>query len=89
MLLALIGEAQHDPETARTFHERYLDPRREHEREMLRRGIASGELAAGLDVDAALDALIGPVFYRALTGAPVPQSFIDGLVAGVLERRLA
>jgi AcrR family transcriptional regulator len=88
VLLALIGEAQHDPEMARTFHQRYLDPRREGEREMLRRGITSGELPAGLDVDAALDALCGPVVYRGLTGTPIPQSFIDGLIAGVLERRL-
>jgi hypothetical protein len=64
-----------------------LDPRREGEREMLRRGITSGELPAGLDVDAALDALCGPVVYRGLTGTPIPQSFIDGLIAGVLERR--
>jgi AcrR family transcriptional regulator len=88
VLLALIGEAQHDPEMARTFHQRYLDPRREGEREMLRRGVTSGELPAGLDVDAALDALCGPVVYRGLTGTPIPQSFIDGLIAGVLERRL-
>ena len=81
VLLALIGEAQHDAEMARTFHQRYLDPRREDEREMLRRGITSGELPAGLDVDAALDALCGPVVYRGLTGTPIPQSFIDGLIA--------
>jgi hypothetical protein len=54
---------------------------------MLRRGIASGELPDGLDVDAALDALCGPVIYRALTGARIPRSFIDGLIADVLERR--
>jgi AcrR family transcriptional regulator len=87
VLLALIGEAQHDPEVARTFRQRYLAPRREGERAMLRRGIASGELPDGLDVDAALDALCGPVIYRALTGARIPRSFIDGLIADVLERR--
>jgi len=86
VLLALIGEAQHDPETARTFHERYLGPRRQAEREMLGRGVAAGELPAGLDVDAALDALVGPVVYRALTGTPIPGAFIDELIAGVLAR---
>ena len=39
VLLALIGEAQHDPDMARAFHERYLDPQRQREREMLRRGV--------------------------------------------------
>jgi hypothetical protein len=34
----------------------------------------------------ALDALCGPVLCRALTGAPIPPGFIDGLMAGTLER---
>jgi AcrR family transcriptional regulator len=85
VLLALIGEAQHDPETATLFHERYLDPRRARERALLRRGIAAGELPAGLNPDAALDALIGPIVYRALTGAPVSRGFVDGVVDRVLD----
>jgi AcrR family transcriptional regulator len=89
VLLALIGEAQHDPDVARSFHQRYLDPQRERERELLRRGIATGELLPGLDVDAALDAMCGPVVYRALTGRPTPGSLIDALVADNLERYLA
>jgi len=89
VLLALIGEAQHDQVMAATFHQRYLDPQRRAEREMLQRGIASGELAAGLDVEAALDALLGPIFYRALSGAQIPRAFIDGLIADVLQRHLA
>lgn len=88
VLLALIGEAQHDAETAVTFHHRYLGPQRRNERAMLERAIASGELPGELDVDAALDALCGPILYRALTGAPIPDAFVDGLVADVLEPRL-
>jgi AcrR family transcriptional regulator len=86
VLLALIGEAQHDPQTARVFHERYLDPQRERERELLRAGVASGELSADLDVDGALDALSGPILLRALTGARIPRAFVDRLVADNLER---
>ena len=89
VLLALIGEAQHDPEVARVFHARYFEPRRRSEREMLRRGVASGELAADLDIDATLDALCGGIFYRALTGASIPRTFIDTLVADSLERHRA
>jgi AcrR family transcriptional regulator len=89
VLLALIGQAQHDQAMAATFHRRYLDPQRRAEREMLQRGIASGELAADLDVDAALDALLGPILYRALTGAQIPESFVDGLIADALQRHRA
>jgi AcrR family transcriptional regulator len=89
VLLALIGEAQHDSEMARTFHHRYLEPQRRAEREMLRRGVTSGELAAGIDIDAILDALCGPIFYRALTGASIPRAFVDGLIANGLESHCA
>ena len=57
------------------------DPRRA----MLARGVASGELPPDLDVDRALDALLGPVFYRALVaGGPIAPVFTDRLVAEVL-----
>ena len=56
---------------------------------MLKRGIAAGQLPAALDVDAALDALSGPIVYRALTGAPIPRSFVDGLVTDILDRHRA
>jgi AcrR family transcriptional regulator len=85
VLLALLGEAQHDAETAALFHERYLDPRRARERALLKRGIAAGELPAGLNLDATLDALTGPIVYRALTGAKVSRPFVDALVDRVLE----
>jgi AcrR family transcriptional regulator len=85
VLLALLGEAQHDAETATLFHERYLDPRRARERALLKRGIASGELPAGLSLDATLDSLIGPIVYRALTGAKVSRPFVDALLDRVLE----
>jgi AcrR family transcriptional regulator len=86
VLLALIGEAQHDPEMARVFHQRYLDPQRHSEREMLKRGVASGELLRDIDIDATLDALCGPILYRALTGASIPRKFIDTLIADNLKR---
>src|SRR6201996_4930263 len=85
VLLALIGEAQHDAPMAGVFHARYLDPQRRAEQAMLARGVASGELPSGLDVDRALDALLGPVFYRALVaGGPHTPAFTDRLVAQVL-----
>jgi AcrR family transcriptional regulator len=85
VLLALIGEAQHDSDMARVFHERYLDPQRRAERAMLKRGVTSGELSAALDVDWALDALCGPIFYRAMTGAKISRAFVDQLVADTLK----
>ena len=54
-------------------------------RVLLKRGIAAGELSAGLTPDATLDSLIGPIVYRALTGAKVSRPFVDALIDRVLE----
>ncbi|KFZ81841.1 TetR family transcriptional regulator [Amycolatopsis sp. MJM2582] len=85
VLLALIAEAQHSPETAKSLHDRYLGPRRELERELLARGIEAGEVSTALDLDAALDAVVGPIVYRAMTGASVPRALVDALVDGLLK----
>jgi len=85
VLLALIAEAQHDPETARSLHERYLGPRRGQERAMLARGIEAGEVSPRLGPDATMDALVGPIVYCALMGSSVPRELVDTLVEDLLR----
>jgi AcrR family transcriptional regulator len=82
VLLALLAEAQHDARTAESLHQRYLEPRRVRERALLAK---AGEVAPGLDPDAVLDALIGPIVYRALTGAEIPAGLVDALADAVLR----
>jgi len=84
VMLALIGEAQHDPAAADALAARFLGPRRERERALLHDAIVHGELPAGLDVDGVLDALCGPIVFRALTGARIPRAFVDRLIADTL-----
>ncbi|MEU9078166.1 TetR/AcrR family transcriptional regulator [Kitasatospora sp. NPDC048538] len=87
VLLALLAEAQHDPATAALLHERHLGPRRRQERELLTRAVEAGEIAPALAPDAILDALLGPITYRALTGASIPRGLVDVLVDGLLRPR--
>jgi AcrR family transcriptional regulator len=68
MAISLLGEAQHDAELARAFRDGWLEPRRVVGRDVLRRAIDRGELRADLDLDAALDALYGPLYLRVLFG---------------------
>jgi AcrR family transcriptional regulator len=88
VLLALIGEAQHDPEVAATFRERYQAPQRSRERGLLTRAVESGELGPGVDVDATLDALTGPIFYRALSSTEIPAAFVETLITSNLAPHL-
>ncbi|MET9415533.1 TetR/AcrR family transcriptional regulator [Streptomyces klenkii] len=87
VLLALIAEAQHDADTAKSFHKRYLGPRREQEREMFARGAEAGEVSPRLGPDATIDALIGPIVYCALTGSSIPSGLVDTLVEDLLRPR--
>jgi hypothetical protein len=50
-------------------------------REILERGIQSGELHTDLDLDLVLDLIYGPMWYRLLTAyAPLDDNFVVELV---------
>ncbi|MGW4275765.1 TetR/AcrR family transcriptional regulator [Streptomyces seoulensis] len=87
VLLALVAQAQHDPATAERLQERYLRPRRDQERDMLTRASAAGEITPALDPDTTLDAVVGPLVYRALTGSDVPPDLVDALAGNLLGPR--
>lgn len=85
---ALAGQAQHDPELATRLRADYLSQQRERDRLPLERAIQRGQLPADLDLDIAVDQLIGPVYYRVLvTGEPVTREFTDHLVDQFLGQR--
>lgn len=86
VLCALIGQAQHDPKVAEMLRGRYLDPRRDLDRRILTRAIERGEIDPAADLNAILDALEGPVYYRILAGGrPADGPFIDFLVEEILS----
>jgi AcrR family transcriptional regulator len=84
---ALTGQAQHDPQLALRLRDDHLSHQRDRDRLPLHRAVERGDLPGDLDVDEALDHLVGPIYYRVLvTGAPVPRAFTDDLVAAFLHR---
>jgi len=83
---ALLGQAQHDPELARRLRADQVDGQRVRDRLPLERAVARGELPVGLDLDDAVERLVGPIYYRVLvTGLPVPVEFTDRLVERFLR----
>jgi AcrR family transcriptional regulator len=95
ILRPLIGRAQIDEVLRKTLADRWLLARRKISREIVRRGIASGELREGLDPDIVLDTLYGPLYHRLLLpydgdGIRLSDAYIDALidtVFGGLERK--
>ena len=83
---ALIGQAQHDQGFALAFRTRFVDGQRRRDRLPLDRAVRRGQLPVDVGVPAALDQLVGPVYYRALiTGEAIDAAFTDGLVDAFLR----
>lgn len=91
--LALLGtvlsEEAHTPELAARWRAGLLRPRRAGLRAALERGVARGELRADLDLDAAVNLLVGAFYARHLTGEGIPADWpvrvVDTVWAGLEE----
>ena len=80
---SLLGRAQADENLREAVRTRWVEPRRQVAREIVCRGIQSGELRPGLDPDVVLDALYGPFYHRLLVpynNGAISDRFIDALV---------
>jgi AcrR family transcriptional regulator len=81
----LLGEGAKYPRLMARYVETVLEPRREVIRSVLRRGVATGELRASVDIDAALFMLTGAVIAR---GKYEPGSIPPGYVERVVDELL-
>ncbi len=81
----LLGEGARYPRLMARYVETVLEPRREVIRSVLRRGVATGELRAGVDIDAALFMLTGAVLAR---GKYEPGSIPPGYTERVVDELL-
>jgi AcrR family transcriptional regulator len=68
ILLGILTKARDDPGFADAYRERFIQPRREGSREVLRRAIERGEVAAEVDIEVAADLVWGPLYHRLLHG---------------------
>jgi len=84
--VALASDAQTHAELARGLGEHFLAPRRAAIADILRRGIAAGQLRADIDVEMAIDMMVGTSVYRWLaTAQPVDADAARRVVDTVWE----
>jgi AcrR family transcriptional regulator len=82
----LVGAFAQQPELARTVRDGFLAGRRSALTDVLRRGVERGDLRPDLDIELALDALGGPLFYRLLiTGGPLDDELAEGVADLILR----
>jgi AcrR family transcriptional regulator len=86
VIAALITEAQTDPDFAREYRERFIEPRRDQARTVFARAIERGEIPPNTKVEVALDVLYGPIYHRLLHGhAPINDRFVRDVVDTALD----
>ena len=66
IMRGLMADAVHDEEFREVLVNAFLGKRRDALKEILRRGVARGELEPGADLDLACDLILGPMWYRLL-----------------------
>ena len=81
----LVSEIATDPDLARVYRERVVEPRREQLRPVVERGIERGDLRPDTDVRLVHELLVGPIFYRLLfSGAPLDRRHAAEVVDAVM-----
>jgi AcrR family transcriptional regulator len=82
LMRALVAVAQSDPDIAGALRDQWLAPRRAVALDTLRSGVQRGEIRDGLDLEAIMDELFGPVYHRLFFGhAPLSDDLAATMVA--------
>ena len=75
LVKALLAEAQFDAELATAFRERWTLPRRKMALAVFQEAIREGELRSDIDLEATIDLLYAPMYYRLQMGtAPLSDA---------------
>jgi AcrR family transcriptional regulator len=92
IMSCLVPDLQQSPERFRLYQS-LVEPRREAMRGVLRRGTATGELRADLDIELAVTLLTAPIMMQrtmrwnpALDDTNLPERVIDTILTGVAPR---
>jgi AcrR family transcriptional regulator len=88
----LVPEVNRSPDRYQLY-QNIIEPRRTLMREVLRRGVHSGELRADLDIEVALAMLTGPIlmqrmlrWHPELDNKLLPEQIVDGVLEGLRPR---
>jgi AcrR family transcriptional regulator len=77
ILGTVLAEERRNPELLDHFRQRLDEPRRERLRQALARGAETGQLQAGLDLDAAVSLLIGSLYASYLRTRRIPDNWAE------------
>lgn len=70
----ILGEAQAEPDALRIFIETFLQDRYNSLSSLIEAGKQNGEFAVDLDTEAAIDVIMGPIFFRLISGQAIDET---------------
>jgi AcrR family transcriptional regulator len=92
IMSCLVPGVHSSPERYRLYQD-LVEPRRQAVREVLQRGVRTGELRADTDIEAALAVLAGPIliqrmlrWHPGLDDATLPERVVDTVLVGLAGR---
>ncbi|WP_455357421.1 TetR/AcrR family transcriptional regulator [Streptomyces sp. SYSU K217416] len=92
MLRSVLGQVQSYPQLWQHYQDRVIAARREALDDVLRRGVARGEVRADLDFDLVGDLVVGPMLVRTVLRPDGPldddlaERIVDAVLAGLRPR---
>ena len=86
----MLASAEEESEISKAFRNQVILQSRDFGRDLLKQAIADGEVRSTVNVDAAVDALYGPIFFRLLLGHSsindnLAETLVDMLFGGISE----
>lgn len=80
----LLAEAARNPQIAQTLQTALRANQRNIGVLLIGRAVDRGELPAGADPDAAVDLIVGPLYWRlAVARTPLPKAYLPGMAAAI------
>lgn len=76
----IIGEAQADPDAIKKLITHFFQDRYNALARYINEGKDSGQFAADLDIEAAIDVILGPIFFRLISGQDFDSTFETNLI---------
>ena len=80
MIGALLVEERRSPELLELLRKRLIHPRRDEVITVLRRGVERGQIRADVDLEVAVQAMVGAMFMRHILGVPESRERIEQTV---------
>ena len=81
----IIGEAQPDPEALQIFVKTFLQDRYNSLSSYIEGGKQTGEFDSRIDTDSAIDVILGPLFFRLISGQELDDGFIKDMTDMLLK----